>query len=195
MPIFCYDNLNFVKDYIAIGSDSGRIVILEYRPEKKKFDKLHQETYGRSGMRRIVPGEFIAVDPKGRALMIGAIERQKFVFVLNQDSEAHLTISSPLEAHRSHTLCFDLVSLDVGYENPIFASLEMEYPVVEDDDTLSSVLNDGMFLTFYELDLGLNHVIRKWSEPVEKSANHLVPCKFISKIIKIYLIFCSTWRF
>ena len=30
-------------------------------------------------------------------------------------------------------------------------------------------------LVFYELDLGLNHVIRKWSEPVSKTANLLIP--------------------
>lgn len=29
-------------------------------------------------------------------------------------------------------------------------------------------------LTFYELDLGLNHVVRKWSEPTDPRANLLV---------------------
>lgn len=29
-------------------------------------------------------------------------------------------------------------------------------------------------LTFYELDLGLNHVVRKWSEPTDPRANFLV---------------------
>jgi hypothetical protein len=29
-------------------------------------------------------------------------------------------------------------------------------------------------LTFYELDLGLNHVVRKWSEPTDRRANLLV---------------------
>jgi splicing factor 3B subunit 3 len=29
-------------------------------------------------------------------------------------------------------------------------------------------------LTYYELDLGLNHVVRKWSEPTDKRANLLV---------------------
>ena len=27
----------------------------------------------------------------------------------------------------------------------------------------------------YELDLGLNHVARKWSEPVDNGANLLIP--------------------
>jgi splicing factor 3B subunit 3 len=30
-------------------------------------------------------------------------------------------------------------------------------------------------LTFYELDLGLNHVVRKSSEPVDNGANLLIP--------------------
>lgn len=58
-------------DYIVVGSDSGRIVILEYQPSKNMFEKIHQETFGKSGCRRIVPGQFLAVDPKGRAVMIG----------------------------------------------------------------------------------------------------------------------------
>lgn len=58
-------------DYIVVGSDSGRIVILEYHPSKNMFEKIHQETFGKSGCRRIVPGQFLAVDPKGRAVMIG----------------------------------------------------------------------------------------------------------------------------
>ena len=60
-----------LTDYIVIGSDSGRIVILEYHPSKNMFEKIHQETFGKSGCRRIVPGQFLAVDPKGRAVMIG----------------------------------------------------------------------------------------------------------------------------
>ena len=58
-------------DYIVVGSDSGRIVILEYHSSKNMFEKIHQETFGKSGCRRIVPGQFLAVDPKGRAVMIG----------------------------------------------------------------------------------------------------------------------------
>lgn len=54
-----------------VGSDSGRIVILEYHASKNMFEKVHQETFGKSGCRRIVPGQFLAVDPKGRAVMIG----------------------------------------------------------------------------------------------------------------------------
>ena len=69
------------------------------------------------------------MDPKGRACMIGAIEKQKLVYILNRDSAARLTISSPLEAHKSHTLVYHLVGVDVGFENPMFACLELDYEV------------------------------------------------------------------
>jgi len=41
------------------------------------------------------------------------------------DSAAKLTISSPLEAHKSHTLVLDTCGVDVGFDNPIFACLEV----------------------------------------------------------------------
>jgi splicing factor 3B subunit 3 len=64
-------------DYIIVGSDSGRIVVLEYDPTSNALVKLHQETFGKSGSRRIVPGQYLAVDPKGRSVMIGAMEKSK----------------------------------------------------------------------------------------------------------------------
>ncbi|CAG8605229.1 6855_t:CDS:10 [Paraglomus brasilianum] len=163
------------KDYIIVGSDSGRIVILEYNPQKNKFTKVHQETFGKSGCRRIVPGQYLAVDPKGRSAMIGAIEKQKLVYILNRDSAANLTISSPLEAHKSHTIVHHCIGLDVGYENPVFACLEVDYSEADQDHTGEAFISTEKMLTYYELDLGLNHVVRKWSDPVDARANMLFP--------------------
>lgn len=59
------------RDYVIVGSDSGRIVILDYNKDRNVFTKVHQETFGRSGCRRIVPGQYVAADPKGRACIIG----------------------------------------------------------------------------------------------------------------------------
>ncbi|KAI8334128.1 CPSF A subunit region-domain-containing protein [Blakeslea trispora] len=163
------------KDYIVVGSDSGRIVILEYNPTKNTFDKVHQETYGKTGCRRIVPGQYLAVDPKGRAVMIGAVEKQKLVYILNRDSAANLTISSPLEAHKSHTIHHHIVAVDVGFENPMFACLEVDYTEADLDPTGEVAKEAEKTLTYYELDLGLNHVVRKWSEAVDRKANLLIP--------------------
>ena len=168
------------RDYVVVGSDSGKIVIVEYSVEKGCFEKVHAEVYGKSGCRRIVPGQFVATDPRGRAVMIGAIEKQKLVYILNRDTAARLTISSPLEvhplaaraacrraayhrtalqrpapggrspprrgccwpshaptwraqAHKSNTLTFHMVGVDVGFDNPIFAALEVDTEEVEND--------------------------------------------------------------
>ena len=193
---------------------------------------MHQETFGKSGARRIVPGEYLAVDPKGRACMVGAVEKQKLVYVLNRDSAANLTISSPLEAHKSHNIVFSIVGLDCGFDNAIFAAIELDYSdadqvgealhficrrtshymrrwptftmlldrrpqrhghvgvILPHADTHASIdplhawLQDPTgeaasqaqkHLTYYELDFGLNHVARKWSDPVDNGANLLIP--------------------
>jgi len=114
-------------DYVIVGSDSGRIVVLQYDAARNAFKKVHQETYGKSGCRRLVPGQFLTCDPKGRACMIASIEKQKFVYVLNRDNAANLTISSPLEAHKSNTIVFSIVGMDCGFDNPIFAAIELDY--------------------------------------------------------------------
>lgn len=164
------------KDYLAIGSESGKLVILEYLPEKNKFQKMHQEPFGRSGCRRIVPGQFLACDSKGRAIMIGAVEKQKLVYQLNRDlDQANLAIFSPLEAHKANTLVFHMVNVDVGYENPLFACLELDYEDADGDPSGQAARDAKQALTYYEFDLGLNHVVRKYSEPLEEFANLLIP--------------------
>ncbi|KAJ6801697.1 splicing factor 3B subunit 3-like [Iris pallida] len=162
------------KDYVVVGSDSGRIVILEYNKASNSFDKVHQETFGKSGCRRIVPGQHVAVDPKGRAVMIAAVEKQKLVYVLNRDTTARLTISSPLEAHKSHTVTYSVAGVDCGFDNPIFAAIELDYSEADQDSTGTAANDAQKHLTFYELDLGLNHVSRKWTEPIDNGANLLV---------------------
>uniref|UniRef100_A0A0M3HRW1 Splicing factor 3B subunit 3 n=1 Tax=Ascaris lumbricoides TaxID=6252 RepID=A0A0M3HRW1_ASCLU len=162
------------KDYIVVGSDAGRIVILEYNPQKVCFERVHQETFGKTGCRRIVPGQHLAVDPKGRAILIGAVERQKLVYVMNRDAAANLTISSPLEAHKSHCICYSIVGVDVGFENPTFACLEVDYEEVDHDPSGHLANKIPQTLTFYELDLGLNHVVRKYAEPLVDKGNILI---------------------
>eukprot|EP00960_Hanusia_phi_P037491 752990-Hanusia_phi.AAC.6 len=163
------------KDYLVLGADSGRISVLEFSKERNQFERVHLETYGKSGCRRIVPGQFLASDPKGRAVMIGAIEKQKLVYVFNRDASSKLTISSPLEAHKASTIHFSIVGVDVGFDNPIFAALEMDYSDADADETGQAAEEFNKVLTFYELDLGLNHVVRKASEPIDAASNMLIP--------------------
>eukprot|EP01083_Nonionella_stella_P084837 234909_1 len=153
-------------DYIVVGSDSGKIVILQYSAEKNKFIQIHMETYGKSGCRRIVPGKYLATDPRGRSIMIGAVEKSKFVYILNRDASSKLIISSPLEAHKSNTIIFYMCGVDVGFDNPMFACLEIDYLDVERELTEDPQTD--------ELDLGLNHATWKCAEEVDLCANMLI---------------------
>jgi splicing factor 3B subunit 3 len=165
--------LNKSADYIIITSDSGRITIVEFVPSQNKFSRLHLETFGKSGVRRVIPGQYLAVDPKGRACLTASVEKNKLVYVLNRNSQAELTISSPLEAHKAQTLVFALVALDVGYANPVFAALEVDYADADQDPTGQAFEEIEKTLVYYELDLGLNHVVRKWADPVDRTATIL----------------------
>jgi len=44
-----------------------------------------------------------------------------------RDSAANLTISSPLDAHKSQNIVFSIAALDTGFDNPIFAAIELDY--------------------------------------------------------------------
>ena len=63
------------------------------------------------------------------------VERTKLVYVLNRNSEGKLFPSSPLEAHKAHTLVTHLIAVDQGYDNPLYAALEMDYSDSDEDPT------------------------------------------------------------
>ncbi len=106
--------------------------------------------------------------------MIGAMEKQKFVYILNRDSDQKLTISSPLDAHKSHTIIFDMCGVDVGYENPLFAVIEVDYGEIDEKESTMYTGKVEKMLTFYEMDLGLNHVVRKYKQEIPESAHLLI---------------------
>jgi len=161
------------KDHIVITTDSGRLVTYEYLSEEKTFKTVHFETYGKSGIRRVVPGEYLAADPKGRAIMLASTEKNKLVYILTRSGQTDIAISSPLEAHKPQTLVFCLIGLDVGYDNPMFATLEVDFSASESDPSGEAYNEINKELVYYELDLGLNHIVRKWSEPVDRTAHTL----------------------
>lgn len=153
-------------DYIIVGSDSGRIVILEYIVSPPSFKKLHQETYGKSGSRRIVPGQYLATDPKGRAVMIGAVEKAKLVYILNRDAAANLTISSPLEAHKQQAIILSMVGVDVGFDNPLFAALEVDYSDSDNDPTGEAFNNAEKVRVFLSLYTRVRHFACRAAPPI-----------------------------
>jgi splicing factor 3B subunit 3 len=67
--------------------------------------------------------------------MIAAMEKAKLVYILNRDAKANLTISSPLEAHKNSAIIHHIVGVDVGFDNPMFAALEVDYSDSDQDPT------------------------------------------------------------
>jgi splicing factor 3B subunit 3 len=162
------------RDFIVVGSDSGKMIILEYVAATNSFERVHEEPFGKTGCRRIVPGQLLATDPKGRAVMVGALEKQKLIYTLARSAENKLTISSPLEAHRAQTVVFSMCGVHVtGYDNPVFACIEASYDENEDapEDPATGAVVTSKHLVFYELDHGINTVTRVWSTPVDPGAN------------------------
>ncbi|KAH3684650.1 hypothetical protein WICPIJ_004366 [Wickerhamomyces pijperi] len=172
---------NSGKDYIAVTSDSGNLTLLELDLQNRRFVSLFNEPFAKSGIRRLSPGEDLCVDSKGRALFVSAIERNKLLYVVNRDLENQLTVSSPLEANRVKVLTYTTIGLDVGYDNPQFAAIETDYSDFEDQETtttttaaFNSKTKKQRTLTYYELDLGLNHVLMKHQEETFPTANFLL---------------------
>jgi splicing factor 3B subunit 3 len=144
------------SDLLLVTSDAGSLALLSFSAATRSFTRVRVENFGRTGCRRVVPGHFLAADPKGRACMVAAVERSKFAYVLARDATELVSVQSPLEAHKTGVVTHALVALDVAFENPMFAALEVPYSSPEPQK----------LLVYYELDLGLNHVTRRYASPV-----------------------------
>jgi len=158
-------------DQLIVSSDSGRLAMLNYDATKNTFKRIHLETFGKSGIRRTVPGQYLASDPRGRCCMLASAEKNKVVYIVNRNSEGEIVISSPHEANQWASLCFAVCALDTGWEHPVFAALEVDYGESESDPTGTSYEMRDKQLVYYTVDLGLNHVVKSWSDSVDYSAN------------------------
>lgn len=188
-----YRPLGFAKDLLLLTSDSGMLSLVElircdssslieglkvHQTSKKiyVFKVIVGETLSRTGCRRVAVGTYVAKDPKGRAVILGAIEKNKLVYLTSKASgETNLTLSSPLEANIPQTITFAIAGLDVGYDNPLFCAIEAEYGDIEDNKSPVHTGEIKKTLSFYEIDLGLNQVIRRKNIPISKTAHSLLP--------------------
>lgn len=161
-------------DYLCITSDSGNLSILEFNWNQASLtlslSPLCIEPMNRSGLRRVSPIQYIAIDKYSRCLMVSAIEKFKLCYLLNTNNinTNNAIISSPLEAIRSNFITLDLVPCEMGYiDNPCFASLEMEITTTKRRSSSSS--SNLFHLVFYMMDLNLNCIVKK--------ADYLLPGK------------------
>ena len=165
--------LTLLPDQLVLSTDSGRVILLNYDHTRNTFKRIHQETFGKSGVRRTVPGQYLASDPRGRCVMLASVEKNKVVYIVNRNAQGEIVISSPHEANQWASLCFTIAALDTGWEHPVFAALEVDYQDAEADPTGDAYVRREKLLTYYTVDLGLNHVVKSWSDTVDYTANKL----------------------
>ena len=162
------------RDHIVVTSDSGKLVILQADVKNHTFNIINEISYSKTGSRRVSPGEYLACDSKGRALIIGALEKEKYGFSFSVDNSNQIICSSPIEASNPNTFYFDLVSIENGTNNPLFCSLETEIDMDNEENTIySGKINKKISL--YELDLGINQISKKFSFETDASANKIIP--------------------
>lgn len=213
------------KDNVVVLSDSGKLIIFEIDINKKKFVRINQEIYGKTGCRRITPGEYLAIDNKSRSLMIGGIEKEKFVYIfkeidnnlvlnanfeenknlnMNNNDISRKIISSPLEVFTPQHICYDIIALDVGYTNPIFASIEVKYNNTQDWISNNYELNaENQYqkkLLLYQVEIKNNYIIKLLQHPIDNTAYSLFPINYEKKsnissqnksLQGTFLIFCK----
>ena len=198
------------KDNLVVLSDSGKLVIFEIDIDKKKFVRIYQEIYGKSGCRRITPGEYLAIDNKSRAIMIGGIEKEKFVYIFkeinnnlvlnanleeNKNANNHNNnenndynrkiISSPLEVFTPEHICYDIIALEVGYSNPIFVSIEVKYNSSQDWINSNYELNkENQYqkkIILYQVEIKNNYIVKMLEHNIDNSAYSLYSINYEKK--------------
>ncbi|KAG7191974.1 pre-mRNA-splicing factor rse1 [Scheffersomyces spartinae] len=178
--IQCIDKIRLAgatKDLLVITSDSGKLVVAEYDNELQRFHPRVQEPHSKSFLRRNTPGEYLAIDPENRALMIASIERNKLVYKVESSTttkDSTLKMSSPLEAMSKNAITLALSSLDVGFNNPMFAAIEIDYTPYEQNDNVYDTVYSDVQLNYYELDQGLNYITKSKPKSIPGS-----PCSNI----------------
>ena len=157
----------YTHDYLVASSDSGNITIFDLG--NLKFKSIICIPYARVGMRRTEPGFYMCTSPCGRVIFTTAIQKNRVAWTLIKDDQDIPIIRAPIETSRSHSITEAVVSLDVGYESPLFAALERYHKGDQPPAPHSPKL-----LVLYEIDANINTIVRRGDIKVQPTANYLV---------------------
>eukprot|EP00762_Andalucia_godoyi_P006418 ANDGO_02882.mRNA.1 Pre-mRNA-splicing factor rse1 len=165
------------REVVALGTDSGCFVVFEF--SGSQVTRLCCEPLCRSGLRRQSPGFCMVADPRGRAVFTAGVERDRYMFLLSRDSTGRFSVSSPAEFHEDNAIVVDAAALETGYDNPLFASLEIRRRAPAPAAVPGSLqvpipdITVSTFLVIYEFDLGLNRMSEKYQFPVPDNSHRL----------------------
>lgn len=155
------------KDLLVVTADSGMLTVLLLQ-DSMRFVPIVQAPHSKNSLRRLTPGEYLCVEPRGRAIFVAAIERDALTYKVEKDENgSSIALSSPLTISTKNNLTLSVCALDTNYENPMWAAIEVDYT-----ESKSALL----LLVYYELDQGLNHMVRRKSKhSLPSSATLLIP--------------------
>ncbi|SCV00198.1 LAMI_0G03488g1_1 [Lachancea mirantina] len=156
--------------FLSLVTDSGNLTICRFALNSGKIRLItfHNEPLGRSGLRRLAPQRGIVADQQGRCLLLSALERDKLCFQ-TQFVDGHLQLSSSLQLSEPELITLQTVCCDVSFDNPKFASLQI------------NLIDKSRQLTFYVLDLGLNQLSRHREFTLPGDVNFLMPLPSLEK--------------
>ncbi|KAH0792774.1 pre-mRNA-splicing factor rse1 [Histomonas meleagridis] len=160
------------QDFLVVTSDSGDITVFDLT--NKIFTQLFSIPYARTGMRRYEPGPYLSVSPCGRAIFSSSLEKYKVAFSISKSKNGKPSLSAPIEFVKSHSFIHSCVSLDVGYESPLFAFIERIFKPPKEQREPPFDPTTEKFLCFYELDSNINTIVKKDEFPIPSTSTLLV---------------------
>jgi splicing factor 3B subunit 3 len=185
-----------VIDYITCTSSSGTFIILKFCVNKK-WKILLKHFFSRSGLRRNIPGYYLKNDYLGRISIISAVEKIRYIYIYSNIKYSKKIICSPIEVHKTNTLITDIQALENYYENPFFASLEIDLAEAHKNltctrDNVEFQIYDlkKKYIVFYEFDIGLNILITSFLDKITHNTHIIIPVRDIYHS-KPYCMICD----
>jgi hypothetical protein len=120
-----------------------------------------------------VPGQYIAVDKGGRAIMLAAIQCTKVGYAIKIESTAkEMLLEGPLQCEydEGYQIIYDLVNVDKDAAVPHFAALVAETSEFKADATVNK------YITYYKMDISstASSLARVSSYETDADANKLL---------------------
>lgn len=133
--------IGYSADLLVVTLDLGNLVILEFT---NVWARVLCQPFAKNGYNRTNAGEFLAVDPQNRYVMLLALQRTKIVYGVNHEN-GQLTVLPPVQFESDKNLVvLKLVAVENNYDDPLFATIETD--------------RNCMWLRWYQFDQGLNTI-------------------------------------
>jgi hypothetical protein len=165
LPIFIniFQIKNEKKNFIILMDNEGKISLLLIK-NKNKFFICSQKNMAKFFSKENLPPFKAALNKKSLILMISAVEKLKFFFLIGKNKEnLPFFLKSRIEIKNFSIICFYLISFE-SKKKEIFVCIETYYTRPYDK-----------LLVSYETDFQTNTVIRKIIAKINNSSYLLIP--------------------